>query len=315
MTRRVAETIPMLRVVDEALALLSDYSRIADHLKPAKDPLPSLLAQCEAITVAAANKPPEPVRTLHHFACTGGTLISKCLAVMPNTVVLSECDPLSTLGLSGRRHLFAPTDIILGMRASLRKFSANAVENVALAAIQTLHAEATRDGRFLVLRDHAHSHFCDGAINSDQRPTLSAMIAKILPVLSAVTVRHPIDSFISLRRNGWVHFAPNSIEEYCQRYLAFLDAHAGTSILRYEDLVADPEPTLERLCHTLALAYRPGAVDLIGLVTMSGDSGRAGDVISIRPRQPVDRALVAEWQASCAYASLCERLGYDPDTT
>jgi hypothetical protein len=38
------------------------------------------------------------VRTLHHVACSGGTLISRCLAALPGVVLLSELNPLNRYG-------------------------------------------------------------------------------------------------------------------------------------------------------------------------------------------------------------------------
>ena len=72
-----------------------------------------LCAQHEAVVFS------EPIRTIHHFACTGGTLISKCIATMPNTQMLSEVDPLSTM-LQSKKPKFALTDIIILMQQSTR---------------------------------------------------------------------------------------------------------------------------------------------------------------------------------------------------
>lgn len=312
MAKRATDPTPILSVVDQALALLADYTSVADSLRPAHEPLPSLLAQCEALTAAASLAQPEPVRTLHHFACTGGTLIAKCLAVMPNVALLSEIDPLSKLDLHARIGEFAPTDLILGMRGSLRDFSEGAITAVALASIKALHAETSADGRRLVLRDHTHSHFCNAAVDFFHRPTLRALIAQILPVVSVVTVRHPIDSFVSLRRNGWVHFSPDSLEEYCQRYHTFLDAYADAKLFRYEDMLLDTEFFLQQLCEALLLNYKPGAGDLIDVVRLSGDSGRSGDIIASRPRRKLETSLIAEMNSSPAYTTLCDRLDYDP---
>ena len=33
------------------------------------------------------------LRTIHHLACTGGTVISKCLAAMPDVALISEVNP------------------------------------------------------------------------------------------------------------------------------------------------------------------------------------------------------------------------------
>ena len=35
------------------------------------------------------------IRTIHHLACTGGTLISKCISSMPETALISEINPMN----------------------------------------------------------------------------------------------------------------------------------------------------------------------------------------------------------------------------
>ena len=37
-------------------------------------------------------------RAIHHFACSGGTVISKCVAAMPHVALLSEVNPLNRFG-------------------------------------------------------------------------------------------------------------------------------------------------------------------------------------------------------------------------
>ena len=38
-----------------------------------------------------------PIRVVHHWACSGGTIISRSLAQLPNVVLLSEVHPLAHL--------------------------------------------------------------------------------------------------------------------------------------------------------------------------------------------------------------------------
>lgn len=56
-----------------------------------------------------------PIRTIHHMACTGGTVFSKCLAVMPNVALLSEVNPLNRYGSA-----FEPTNPLLLLERSYR---------------------------------------------------------------------------------------------------------------------------------------------------------------------------------------------------
>jgi len=145
--------------LDEALGLLSDFASNqpipeSEIRSPAK-----LLEQCEEICNNRLE--PQPVRIVHHFACTGGTLICKLLATMPNTLLLSEIDPLSQIMTRNRRSpAFAPTDLIYGMRVALRPADDAAVIEVFTAGLRALYTQVGSIGQRLVLRDHSHSHFC-----------------------------------------------------------------------------------------------------------------------------------------------------------
>lgn len=291
----------------QAQALLADRSPPAD---PASAPQPISALLERAAQLAAARPAPEPVRSLHHFACTGGTLIAKALAVMPNTVVLSEIDPLSRLDLDKRKTMFAPTDVLLGMRRDIRADSDEDIIAIFNAAIETLVARLQTRGQHLIVRDHAHSQYCSGAILA--RPSLRGLMARAMPVRSLLTLRHPLHSFASLMANKWVHFAPGTLDQYCQRYTRFLEDHGDVPQIRYEDFVADPESVLEQICGILALPYRAGATALIGDVTLSGDSGRSGAQIAARAPRDLPQDLINQSRQSPSYARLCQRLGYDP---
>jgi hypothetical protein len=304
MTLRDPAARALSQALDEALRLVSGVPglQLATAADPA--PLPSLLDECEALTAAPAAAEGPFARTIHHFACTGGTLIARCLAAMPNTVLLSEIDPLSTLPLSFGKPPYAPMDLLLHLRIGLRPLSdADAVE-VFLAALAEARARLGARGLHPVLRDHSHSQFCTDA-DPAGRPTLREMLAARGPVLSAVTVRHPMESFLSLDANGWRHFAPFTIDAYARRYLDFLDRHDGLPVFRYEDLTESPAAILARLCAALAVPFSEGALDILPAVARSDPA-----VIAPRARKPVPGALAAEAAASAAYTELCSSLGY-----
>jgi hypothetical protein len=269
-------------------------------------PLPGLLAQCQAL-VAAATAPAAPVRCLHHLACTGGTLIARCIGALPNTRVLSEVDPLSTHAKDPRA--FFPTDLIRLARTGTRPPAPGVLAGIFRAGLDVLLQDGRRHGLDLVLRDHAHSLFCHGADLPD-RPTLREILAPAHALRGVVTLRHPVDSYLSLEATGWLHFEPPTLEEYARRYHAFLDRHADLPWIRYEDFLAGPEAAMARICDALELRYDPGFRERFAAVRLSGDSGRAGDVIAPRPRRPCPEALLAQARAPGACSMLLERLGY-----
>lgn len=302
------------QAIDSALALLSDYvqpchsNSSAQALAP---PLPSLLEQCERLLAAADIQHPPPVRTLHQLACTGGTLISRCIAAQPNTLVFSEVDPLSPF-VPGS---FLPTDLIGLSRFSSRPADPETQIELFLAGLAVLYAQSQRQGQHLILREHSHGlfHFGD---DIPERPNLRTLVERCYPTRSLVSVRHPFDAFLSLQETGWVqHFSPPTLDEYARRVHAFLDAHADATLIRYEDFVADPAVTMQGICEALELGYNPDFPDLFCVIALSGDSGRRGDVISARPRRAYPPDLEQEAQASEAFCSLLNRLDYCLDTT
>ncbi|MEM9128166.1 MAG: sulfotransferase [Pseudomonadota bacterium] len=295
----------LLDALEDTLSLLDNYGTDASEPKT-PPPLPSLLQQCEELCAQTSTP---PLRTIHHLACSGGTVISKCIAAMPNAILLGEIDPLSRMRIE-HPDKFAPTDLLIHLRRSPRTVPDTVLEKVFQAGLQALHNDLVSSGQTLVLRDHAHSQFCTDE-DPVSRPTLHELCSKILPMRSVVTIRHPLDAFLSLHTGNWQHFAPFTLEEFALRTASFLGRHQEIPIVRYEDFAAEPEPALQTICDHLDLAYSPLATDLIALFQLSGDSGRSGAAIALRERRPVPEEIEEQRRDSPAYAALCARFGYD----
>lgn len=274
-----------------------------------RNSLEALKERCQKASCTVSRH--QPLRTLHHFACTGGTLIAKALASMPNTVVLSEIDPLSKMQFKGPKPNFCPTDLTPGLRYSAREIGDDTILGMFESAVVRLRDELDHKGLYLVMRDHAHSQYCT-IQDPHARPNLHQIVSQIAPVKGLVTVRHPLDSFLSLTKNGWIHFSPGTIEEYCRRYLVFLMAHENLPLMKYEDFVAEPQSIAKTMCDHLDLAFDPDFEFLIPLARLTGDSGRSSSTITPRPRAPVPDDIRQGADRSQAYAALCERLDYDP---
>lgn len=294
-------------IFSDALRMLEDAQIKPPTTVATIDPRSSLLEECIELCRRGDALHEEPVRTIHHFACTGGTLVSKCIAAMPNVQLLSEVDPLSTLGREPGKPRFAPTDLItLWAQGTRPATQADIIESFLVLLKSTL--EKTRlSGGYLVLRDHSHSHFCVGSFVRE-RPTLRELVGRIAPTLSLVTVRNPIDSYTSLVRNRWVHFKPETFEEYCSRYLAFLDAHRGLPVVSYEDLVRDPSVTMKVVCQILKLPFEETFGQLHAVFALTGDSGRRSKHIGHRPARDERRGYEIEAVESPSYKVLVQEL-------
>lgn len=302
----------LVQAFEEALRLVRDHGQPASP--PAAglpaDPLPSLLEQCRGLLAAAPE--PQPLRAIYHLACTGGTLIGRCLSTLPNVTLLSEIDPLSNIQIAqaAANPQFRPSDLIYGARVSLREPSADTVQAMFTGGLRALHDGLTRQGGYLCVRAHSHSQFCTGD-DPQARPSVHEMLLQVAPVRAVVTVRHPLDSYLSLTANNWRHFRPQTLSEYARRYAMFLDAHAGLALFRYEDFTAAPQGTIGQICTHLGLPEASGLEDLLPVVRVSGDSGRHSRRIETRPRRAVPPEIAVEAAESRDYAALCDRLGYN----
>lgn len=254
-----------------------------------------------------------PIRIIHHMSCTGGTLISKCLAAMPNVALLSEVHPLSQIHIDSNPK-FAPTDLtylaIHGRFPLIDELS----EKIFKANIDVITEHVKQLGKYLVIREHSHSDFLVGESPSDFS-TIRNLLQDDYPVLSILTVRHPVDSYLSLVKNGWIHFTPPTFDEYCRRYLLFLEHHEDLPMCKYEDFVDDPTKEVKLLCGALDLPFSEDFQDVFDLNVMSGDSGRSSNTIEKRARRECDEKFLEELHTSDRYIQLCEHLNYDSTVT
>ena len=264
----------------------------------------------QVLKVAAERLPDAPakpvLRTLHHLACTGGTIISKAVSAQPNVALLSEVDPFSPMA---HDHPFRPSDMIGLAQVGSRATSMKTVRKLFSASLNILVRDSEDQGTYLVLRDHSHSKYNHGP-EIGSYPGLRELLRETYDLRSVVTVRDPIDSYLSLRKNNWEHFLPTGFDEYCRRMLVFLDDHADVPIFRYEDFVTDPQSVCAALCTALSLPFNPDFPQLMAAISISGDSGRKGTNLELRPRRRVSEEFAKEVHDSQHHAPLAKRLGY-----
>lgn len=298
--------------INDALEILAD--RASEKLPRetgSVDALPSLLEQCRSISKEGRNSPAEPIRTIHHFACTGGTLLTKCIASLPNTQLLNEVDPLSKLREPSIGE-FTPTNLIQLVRNGTRSVDDAVLIDIFLRGVESIYDYARRKGLRLIIRDHAHSLFCIGTA-IEKRPTLREMLETKHRVRSIITVRNPVDSYLSLMNNGWEHFEPFNINEYALRYMSFLDRYDGIKIVKYEDFVADPYSSMREIADAIELPYAADFRDIFYVHRLSGDSGRKSPKIEEKTRRSVSESMHGEILNSSVLNTLCNRLGYEPE--
>jgi hypothetical protein len=264
----------------------------------------------------ASDRHPSPprLRLLHHWACSGGTLFAKVVASLPQVLLLNEAHPFAHLRLlPATPRVYQPSDLC--QQLSLPHNGRDPV--LVLAAfrggLEAALRTAASQGQRLVVRSHDHLDFFTGALPGE-RFTVAEAMAGHTRQLRLLTVRHPLDCWLSLRNTEWVRqMAFAGLDEYCRRCLAMLDAAEGVPQLSYEEFVLEPTRGLASLTTSLALPFDPAALERFGRIALSGDSGRSSGTIAVRPRRAVEPELIRELGASVHYSSLCERLAYCED--
>lgn len=301
----------LAELVDEALALMEPLpSSPSAELLPADAVSPRFFSHCVDLCRRPDQQSTEPIRTIHHLSCTGGTLIAKCVASMPNVVILNEVDPLSTLPPASARPRFTPTDLTALVRQGAPWIGNDVLASVFMSGLTFLKSYFDSIGMRLVLRDHSHSQFLVDQ-SSTSRPTLLAMLNEQFTTAALVTVRDPIDSFLALEASRFRTFSPLTFSGYCSRYASFLDAHAGIPLIKYEDFVEEPQQVMSDVCGHLEIQFSESFVDTLDTLQLSGDSGRTGNRIERRSRRPYPNEFAESARQSASYLELIERLSYD----
>lgn len=257
----------------------------------------------------------EPIRILHHWACSGGTILSRAIASQPGVLFLSEIHPLAYLKIASPRHHFLPTDLLQQLSLPRNGADPALLEATFRGAISSLQQELAGSGRQLVIRNHSHTDFFVGEPLSGP-PLISRLLAPQWPLRQLLTVRHPLDSWLSLRKGEWLEQLPYSdLDSYCKRILIMLEACQMMPWIRYEEFCGRPQAVLSQICDLLMLNLDATALDKERLLQMkiSGDSGRRANIIKITPRRQVPEELAAEAAVGRAYQQVCDRLGYNPD--
>lgn len=269
----------------------------------------ALLEECWSLLADSPVCPAPMVRSLHHMACSGGTLIARMLGAQANVRLLSEINPFSTQ--LDKRQLFRPSDVSFLARHGTRPVDQATLLALFEAEIRVLATRSHQTGHILLLRDHAHSAYCLRT-GPQKEPRLHDILKARFPVRALVTTRHPLDCYLGLQANNWLHFKPATLEEYARRVRMFLHDHRDLAVLRYEDILTDPPAQISRACEVLGLPFDPAALAPNMSVTLSGDSGRRSEQVGVRPRRPVSGALRRMVARSPSYIKLCGQLGYAP---
>jgi protein O-GlcNAc transferase len=261
------------------------------------------------------------LRLIHSLGGCGGTLLSRCIGVLPNVALLSEVNPASVkLFLSfdplyqDERwlHLLTKEDVERFSRLDLKK-----PENFR-DLIQVFYYRARASHRHLVIRDYNYVEFLGVPFGTDppRRMMLHGALPSNIPISSVALIRHPVDQWFSLRK----HQRPGSgvsPRMFCNAYLTFLRELRDTPVFKYEEFIDNANDQLRAICRNLGLEFAPSFAERFHKFDcVTGDLKRLRDrSISPSPRQPVAPEIMEEFRSSESFRSILETTGYSDSRT
>ena len=93
-----------------------------------------------------------PIRVVHHWSCSGGTVISKSLARIPSVMMLSEVHPLAYLRLHKAKAEYLPTDIVQQLSLTHNNLDPALCIAAWQGSIHSLHQAINEQNKHLILR-------------------------------------------------------------------------------------------------------------------------------------------------------------------
>ena len=242
-------------------------------------------------------------------------MLTRCLGCMSKLVVLSEVHPAALKHTNPVRQAHEWFALISAPeRAAFERPGADFSEFITLVEQRARHK-----GKRLVLRDWAHIDYVGVPYGAPtNRPALLNALAPRFELHTAVTVRHPLDQWLSLVTLDVVR-GRLTPEDYLRAVRAFSEQIADAPFTRFEDFTRQPMIEARKLCERLGVPFDPTFLSrwhayekVTGDRKEHASRGSARKQITPMERRETDPALLETFRASEDYRAICELLGYEP---
>lgn len=186
-----------------------------------------------------------PIRIMLSYARSGGTLLNRCLAVLPDVVMLSEINAeaicpnsCNTINLQAKKWY--------GIDIKEREF---------VKAIGKIYNHCVLNGKSLIIRDWSFGSFVPSRYNhfkpSKTLYSLS-LLSKNFPVKAFAFVRDPVDVWLSM------HYSKRTFYDTHLDYLfEFINQlyQSKIKVFYYEDFCRKPNQEMQKICDYCGLKF------------------------------------------------------------
>jgi len=264
------------------------------------------------------------LRIIHQLGRSGGTLISKCLAVMDNAVLLSEIHPLYNDMLRQRGQFARQYSPMVQAHEWYNLLSEEDIEGFKgtdrpktfQEEISLIAARCRACGKNLILRDYNNFDFTGIKLtaNPPYRFSMVEALQEDFDLVRYFTVRHPADQWLSLAKMFKEDITP-SIEKFLHGFRLFSEQAVKIGFTRYEDLTRNPEGELKKICERLDLPYDATWRERwASYPKITGDNRAKLGKSEITPsrKRGIDANLRRRLEENADYRKSLKLLGYEP---
>jgi len=273
--------------------------------------------------------------TIHHVACSGGSIISQAIAASTNSVLISEINPYGKITRKAKKLPFNPTNIIVKLVGNSQELSRKDKLEYFTSQLYIAKSHVNSISKNLLIRDHSHStfnfHNKDWIMNGKKIDSRFLESLKVFyekyqvsdfklnrPIIS---IRHPLDSYISAYNKDWLgaYCGENKkLDRYCESLINFqkkmVENEKGL-VIRYEDFCIDLKRCFNDLFSNIDFDWKLPSIEDINRIKVTGKSGRKSYNIGIRKRKHeyINKKLIDEINNSEFYSEYCKLNNYNPN--
>jgi hypothetical protein len=218
-----------------------------------------------------------------NYSRSGGTILSKCLGSLDDTVVISEVNP----------HLCAKYSV---REQAKRWYNIDLKHDNYLDSVLELYQICININKRLIIRDWTFIDFTPSSLNNftpSGKLSNMALLKKEVDVQAVGFIRDAIDIWIS----RWM---PPNFFPYYKNYINALTT-TNIPLFKYEDFCEDPELILKKICFETGLNFSESYKNYIEFNNTTGDNtspivsrGGKNKVITSLKRKKIPRSIIKE---------------------
>lgn len=228
-----------------------------------------------------------------NYARSGGTLLNKCLASLPNVVMLSEINPL---GCGSGYDINNPTSSIKNQVKNW--YNIDLKDANFKNQIKELYDYCKKNDKVLIIRDWSFVNFSNFEKYNYNNPPKKFLILEELQEYDL-----KIFGFVRNSIDIWLSRGCPDIKIFFSEYTTYINSllETGCPIFKYEDFVNSPKKQLELICQKIGVDYVDVFETCLDYEKVNGDvqnkknsRGIKQGEIKLLPRKQINSEKIAE---------------------